>query len=48
MKTALNWLDKNKVKPKIVSVVDRNEEVIGFYNCYGFYTRKIVLEQIME
>lgn len=48
MKRALEWLDKNKVKSKRVVVADGNEKVIDFYNHYGFYSRKIVLEQISD
>ncbi|AKB66258.1 GNAT family N-acetyltransferase [Methanosarcina mazei] len=46
MEKALEWLDKNKVKSKIVAVGDGNEKVIDFYNHYGFYIRKIILEQV--
>lgn len=48
MKRALQWLDKNKVKSKIVSIGDGNENVIDFYNHYGFHIRKIVLEQVSD
>ena len=48
MKRALEWLDKNKVKSKRVVVGDGNENVIDFYNHYGFYIRKIVLEQVSD
>jgi diamine N-acetyltransferase len=48
MKRALEWLDKNKAKSKIVAIGDGNESVIGFYNRYGFHTRKIVLEQVRD
>ena len=48
MERALEWLDKNKVKSKIVVVGDGNENVIDFYNHYGFHTRKIVLEQVSD
>ena len=46
MERALEWLDKNKVKSKIIAVGDGNENVIDFYNHYGFQVRKIILEQI--
>ena len=32
MEKNLEWLDKNKVKSKIVAVGDGNENVIDFYN----------------
>jgi ribosomal protein S18 acetylase RimI-like enzyme len=48
MKRALKWMDENKVKSKIVVVGDGNENVIDFYNNYGFHIRKIVLEQISD
>jgi Acetyltransferases len=46
MERALEWLDKNKVKSKIVAVGDGNENVIDFYNHYGFHIRKIILGQV--
>ncbi len=46
MERALEWLDKNKVKSKIVSIGDGNENIIDFYNRYGFHIRKIILEQV--
>lgn len=46
MERALEWLDKNKVKSKIIAVGDGNENVIDFYNHYGFQVRKIILEQV--
>jgi ribosomal protein S18 acetylase RimI-like enzyme len=48
MEKALEWLDKNKVKSKIVAVGDGNENVIDFYNHYGFHIRKIILEQVSK
>lgn len=45
MERALEWLDKNKVKSKIIAVGDGNENIIDFYNYYGFQVRKIILEQ---
>jgi diamine N-acetyltransferase len=46
MERDLEWLDKNKVKSKIIAVGDGNENAIDFYNHYGFQVRKIILEQI--
>jgi ribosomal protein S18 acetylase RimI-like enzyme len=48
MTRALKWMDKNNVKSKIVIVGDGNEEVIDFYNHYGFRIRKTVLEQVSD
>jgi len=46
MERALEWLDTNKVNSKIVAVGDGNENVIDFYNHYGFHIRNIILEQV--
>ena len=46
MKEAIKWLDLNKVKTKVIAVAEGNEEVLEFYKRYGFYKRRIVLEQI--
>lgn len=46
MERSLEWLDKNKVKSKIIAVGDGNENVIDFYNHYGFHIRKIILGQV--
>jgi GNAT superfamily N-acetyltransferase len=46
MERTLEWLDKNRVKSKIVAIGDGNENVVDFYNHYGFHIRKIVLEQV--
>lgn len=48
MKRALEWLDINRVKSKRVVVAEGNEKVIDFYNHYGFYIRRIVLEQVSD
>jgi ribosomal protein S18 acetylase RimI-like enzyme len=48
MKRALEWLDTNRVKSKRVVVAEGNEKVIDFYNHYGFYIRRIVLEQVSD
>lgn len=45
MKNALDWLDANKAVKKIISVLAGND-VLGFYERYGFKTRMNVLEQI--
>jgi ribosomal protein S18 acetylase RimI-like enzyme len=46
MTRALNWLNINNVKTKIIGVAEGNENVFGFYEKYGFYKRMITLEQI--
>lgn len=46
MKEAIEWLDLNKVKTKVIAVAEGNEGVLEFYKRYGFYKRRIVLEQI--
>lgn len=46
MKRSLNWLDNNKVVTKTIVVAEGNEEVLGFYEKYGFYKKRIVLEQL--
>ena len=48
MRRALHWLDKKKVKRKVLSVAAGNEDVIGFYNGYGFYPRTTILQQIEQ
>jgi len=48
MTRALQWLDDNKVKTKIIGVAEGNENVLDFYKKYGFYKRRIILEQIEE
>lgn len=48
MKRALGWLDGNNVKTKIIGVAEGNENVLDFYRKYGFYKRRIILEQIQE
>ncbi|MBS5938116.1 N-acetyltransferase [Clostridium sp.] len=46
MQRAIEWLDDNKVKSKILGVVEGNENVLEFYKRHGFYKRTIVLERI--
>ncbi|MCG0275390.1 MAG: GNAT family N-acetyltransferase [Thermosediminibacteraceae bacterium] len=46
MKRALEWLNSNHVKTKIIMVAEGNENVLEFYKKYGFYKRRIILEQI--
>ena len=48
MSRALDWLDSNNVKRKIIGVAEGNENVLSFYKKYGFYKRTIILEQIIK
>ena len=45
MKRALEWLDRMEVKTKIIGVAEGNEAAVEFYKRYGFFTRRIILEQ---
>ena len=42
---ALEWLDKKAVVKKRINVAIGNEQVVHFYQKYGFYPRAIILEQ---
>jgi ribosomal protein S18 acetylase RimI-like enzyme len=48
MNGALEWLDSKRVKMKIIGVAEGNENVLEFYKRYGFYKRRVILEQITE
>ena len=48
MDRALEWLNSNQVKTKIIGVAEGNENVLEFYKRYGFYKRRVILEQINE
>ncbi|MEG0774247.1 GNAT family N-acetyltransferase [Clostridium sp.] len=48
MNRALDWLNSNEVKTKIIGVAEGNEDVFKFYKRYGFHKRKVILEQIIE
>ena len=48
MNRALEWLNSNQVKTKIIGVAEGNENVLEFYKRYGFYKRKLILEQVDE
>lgn len=48
MNRALDWLNSNQVKTKIIGVAEGNENVLDFYKRYGFYQRRVILEQISE
>lgn len=45
MDRALEWLDTNKVKSKIIVVAEGNENALEFYKKYNFYKKSITLEQ---
>ena len=45
MKHALLWLDSKQVKTKRIVVAAGNEEVLSFYEKYGFYPKFYTLEQ---
>jgi ribosomal protein S18 acetylase RimI-like enzyme len=46
MKSALEWLDSNQARIKIIGVAEGNEKALEFYQKYGFYKRRVILEQI--
>lgn len=46
MKSAIEWLEENKAKTKIISVAEGNENVLEFYKRHGFYKRRVILEQV--
>ena len=47
MKNALSWMDEYKTKKKIISVMAGND-VLRFYEKYGFKARAYILEQIQK
>lgn len=42
---ALKWMDENSVKTKRVNVAAGND-VLKFYEKYGFKVRSLILEQV--
>lgn len=46
MRRAMAWLDEQGAASRTISVAEGNEEVLPFYQHYGFYPRAIVLEYI--
>lgn len=48
MNSALEWLNSNQVKTKIIGVAEGNENVLEFYKRYGFYKRSVILQQVKE
>lgn len=45
IKRAIKWLEDSNVNKKIIGVAVGNEDVIKFYERYGFRSRTIILEQ---
>ena len=48
MRRVLAWMDEKGTVAKIVEVATGNEQAFGFYNRYGFFTRKTVLKQTVK
>ncbi|GFZ31707.1 N-acetyltransferase [Clostridium zeae] len=48
LKRSLSWMENNNVRKKIITVAAGNEDVINFYNKYGFKKRRIILEYVEE
>ena len=48
MNSALDWLNSNHVRTKVIGVAEGNEDALEFYKRYGFYKRRIILEQVDE
>lgn len=45
MKNALDWMDEMGAIKRVVTVATGNEQAFGFYEKFGFYPRRTVLEQ---
>jgi ribosomal protein S18 acetylase RimI-like enzyme len=48
MQRAIEWLNTNNVKQKMIAVAEGNESVLDFYKRHNFYPRRIVLEEIIN
>jgi ribosomal protein S18 acetylase RimI-like enzyme len=46
MNRALDWMDKQGVKRKTLSIGAGNEEVMDFYRHFNFEVRSIIMEQV--
>jgi len=46
MLRGLQWMDEMGAVKKVVNVAAGNEQAFGFYERYGFYPRKTILEQV--
>ena len=42
--SALQWLDENNAKRKVVVVFEKNTDALAFYQKFGFYPRNVELE----
>ncbi|MDQ1281473.1 MAG: hypothetical protein QG670_2738 [Thermoproteota archaeon] len=47
MERHLEWMDKNRVKVKNITILVGNEDVLNFYRKYNFYPKLVMLEQIL-
>lgn len=45
MRLSLSWFGENRVDHCIISVAEGNEHLFSFYERYGFYPRRTVLER---
>lgn len=48
MQKGLQWMDEMGAEKIVVNVAAGNEQAFGFYERYGFYPRRTMLEQIKE
>lgn len=48
MQKGLQWMDEMGAEKIVVNVAAGNEQAFGFYEKYGFYPRRTMLEQIKE
>lgn len=48
MERSMKWIHSNGAKSTIIGVADGNEEVLKFYERYGFKKRTIILERVQE
>jgi ribosomal protein S18 acetylase RimI-like enzyme len=48
IRKSLQWMNEMGAEKIVVSVAAGNEQAFGFYEKYGFYPRKTVLEQIKK
>mgnify|MGYP000956525834 FL=1 len=48
MQKGLQWMDDMGAEKIVVNVAAGNEQAFGFYEKYGFYPRRTMLEQIKE
>ncbi len=48
LQSAITWLDDNGARCKRLTVTPGNDEIIGFYERFGFRPRKIVMESVVD